>query len=588
MGLIMQKMKRVTCPEELDAEIAEYGPTVLSVDLFDTLVYRRCPEPCTVFEIQFERIKSIIPAQSCESWRNLRSTTESRLSKRALPSEILIDHIYREIGAKTNSDWDAMCSCLDAELSVEQEVIRPYEKVVEVLKKWNSLGIEICITTDTYLPVNFIKSLLAGILTFPFMLLCSSETMCPKRSGLAYGQLLSMYPASRILHIGDNLVSDIKRAEEAGISTCLIDWGRRAFLKRNGLIIEYLKQMNIRAFNTPIELFPSTAIEGARHEVAWRWAAVLTDFLQSVEVAAHCYNADEVWFLSRDCETMYKVVKTDPRGLAPFLLKYVYASRAAVHPIVALRDPLLFETWAKKGVDEEVLDKARGASEAYTRLADDGSQRIMIVDNGWKGRLQVALQMALIKKDVRGFYFSLEDTAETESITNSDLFIGWDPSMINQSAAESLAGYSGPGCTGYQPESGDRWVPTFRTNERDVSPRDYCDALFTYLYEFWESSALSTRASLELRKSVIRELMAFPDYIVAMAFEGWGMYTSVDGIGEVAFQGGERLCTISKIIGRHVGGNLWPQLALWGVLSNRKLVRLLQATIYARRALKRN
>ena len=111
----------------------------------------------------------------------------------------------------------------ELEQRIEEAIVVPNEVMVDVLDYCKEKGKTILITTDMYLPRATIESILKkNCISYDFIFL-SNEIGETKLSGKLFPHLLVKLgiEANRIIHIGDNPVSDIQRASEAGISSCL-------------------------------------------------------------------------------------------------------------------------------------------------------------------------------------------------------------------------------------------------------------------------------------------------------------------------------------------------------------------------------
>lgn len=572
---------RLTCEDsgsDLALLVQKVSASVVSVDLFDTLVFRRCSNPKSVFRIQYRGIARLLPdGMSEDAWLRLRKECEHRLSRAAAPHEITLCDIYEEIGRVSGLERDVTETILHAELDAEKSVIRPYTDIIGTLEQL-SADHRICITTDTYLPENFIRGVLENYLKFPFDLRCSSVTGLPKRSGLAFGALQKAYPGEKILHVGDNPVSDIKRANGSGVSCALIRHCRAARLKDMGQTKKYLNALGIYRYPTPYDESYVFAADRRRRELAWKWAAVLADFLFAADAYAKKIRPDEIWMLSRDCEVLHEVTINQDRLFFGIPVKYIYTSRMASHPVFAKKDPAFFSKIYNRAPDKNELDAADTLCAAYNAQRAPDSRRILVIDNGWKGRIQYALQLAMPECEIFGFYFSLDRPDGVNVADRYACFEPWSSVNLRKSAIEVLSGFTGDSCIGYCREPGRGFVPVFRTSDGDKAPAAYKADLVRYLKAFVEEMDPACVAGTEcIRRAYLRDMLIFPNRKQACALRGWSMSTKYDGAGISA------VCDRSTVFGKKFGrSRIWPNAAIWSFPASFIFARLYQGQSWMR------
>jgi glycosyltransferase involved in cell wall biosynthesis/FMN phosphatase YigB (HAD superfamily) len=578
---------KITAPQQLREVVRENSITVLSVDLFDTLVYRRCSRPDRVFALQFFDIRQLVPTvESVEAWVQLRKSAEMLVSADSFPEEIHLNQIYAYIRSHLCLSSDDTHRLVEAELAAESLVITSFPEVVQVLRDLHEAGTRIVINTDIYLPAAFIRNLVERVCGFEVDLLCSSETLRPKRTGAAFPLLKDSYPNEHVFHVGDNPYSDYKMARRHGVDACVIEWDRNRWLNANSEWCTYLDDLG--CLQIPDPPCHSTASPGdlACDTLAWRWAAVLFDFLVCLKNYATTIAADEIWFLSRDCESLYSSFSGNSRFLEPFLTKYVYTSRAATYPLFAETQPQRFQALTGRNPDCDDLSKCSTLKAAYRQYLTSGTRRIVIVDAGWKGRVQLALQSALPDVEVYGFYFSLDHLAEPEARAASQCFVPWKPAHMNQAAVECLFGFRGRSCVGYSRNASGGWTPAFHDRYDDVAPEVYCNSLRHYLSTLLSCSGASgAEASMEQRLKAVQRVCMYPDRTTALAFHDWSIGAAIDGADTANLIRGGSAGWILRLLGIQRDGNLWPSAALWGISNHPLVIRVLQSIVFLRKAL---
>lgn len=193
------------------------GVKVLSLDCFDTLLWRNVQAPTDVF--------ADLPIDGGGIWP--RSQAEGRARKRALaqggPQEVSIEEIYRALYPSA-SDND-LAAYIEGELQAEARHCYGFLPVAELIRDAKKRGLQVIIVSDTYLDEPQLRALInaaAGeeIAALIDRIFCSSAYGLPKACGLfrhVLGELGT--PADAILHIGDNEQADQVAPHALGIRT---------------------------------------------------------------------------------------------------------------------------------------------------------------------------------------------------------------------------------------------------------------------------------------------------------------------------------------------------------------------------------
>ncbi len=195
---------------------------VLSLDCFDTLIWRTTPKPNDVF---------------CELAPPLRRLSRmvaehtARLQKRVTDDlgEITLDDIYRR--ALPHADAAERQSRIAAELELEHRHCVAFPPGIELIRRAKKRGLKIIVVSDTYLHEQELRDLLAAKLGRPVLdlidvVFSSCDHGCSKSNGLFQTMLERMRVApDRILHLGDNPAADVLHAEIAGLRALHLEQG---------------------------------------------------------------------------------------------------------------------------------------------------------------------------------------------------------------------------------------------------------------------------------------------------------------------------------------------------------------------------
>jgi FMN phosphatase YigB (HAD superfamily) len=574
--------RTVRSSSELRATVSSKKPSVVSFDFFDTIVYRAVHEPADVFRLQHRDLLSQhLVKLGCAEWVALRKRVEAELCAAAEYGETCLSDIYQEIARELNAHPDFPAQASNLELMHEKAVIKPYQDVADLIHSFSRAGHHIVITTDTYLPHEFILSQLKSMLSCPFELNCSAETRRTKRRGLAFHEMRRKY-GKNVIHFGDSVHSDVVSAHEHGVCGVLTSWRRPAWIKQNRGWIAYLKAIGCSRLVTP---YDAGAVPAPAEELAWRWSVVLADFLLSIASHAKKNAVTDIWFLSRDTETLFKAARAC-EALSGIHSQYVYSSRSSTYPILALHDPKLFAAWV--GRHPTSVDESHGlaATSYYQSLVRSTTKHILLIDVGWKGTLQAAIKHVVPENVVlTGYYFSLLPGALQSTVLASDRFIDWNHGVLNQAIVEALCGVEEPSCDHFARNNSGRVTPVFRSTKEGCATASYCDSLLRYLALLMSSISAGDRGSAELlyqRRKAVTSICFFPDKIVADALTGLSIGAANDASDTAELVGKGSVGLFSRLFGLGVKANLWPSGKVWSLSKNPMIARALQYNIWLR------
>lgn len=203
---------------------------LLSLDIFDTLLFRACAEPTEVFYIAASKAAAqsgiLKPSISANEFRELRIRAEMEARKKyaasnAIYAEVTLEQIYEQIPASVC----VRSRMLQLEMETEQEVCYLNPNVASLLYACKDKGISVALVSDMYVSSGQLAAILtsAGLdLKFIDVLLVSSEHGGSKVNGELFDQLFTHFPGltgADIMHIGDNLTADIVGAASKQIRT---------------------------------------------------------------------------------------------------------------------------------------------------------------------------------------------------------------------------------------------------------------------------------------------------------------------------------------------------------------------------------
>lgn len=193
---------------------------VLSLDCFDTLLWRKTAAPKDVFYLMQQR--PLFQSLGITAYQRINAAAQAYRLKflRDGNREIKLRDIYEHFTSFTQAQKDAL---VEEEVLAEMDSCYPFPPVVDLIRKAQSYGMKIVIVSDTYLEEPQLRKLLAHCLPQDVMnsisqIFCSSEYGKSKSTGIFEDVLLSLAkPAASILHIGDHKTADFEAPKKVGI-----------------------------------------------------------------------------------------------------------------------------------------------------------------------------------------------------------------------------------------------------------------------------------------------------------------------------------------------------------------------------------
>ncbi|MGC6330972.1 HAD family hydrolase [Rhizorhabdus sp. FW153] len=212
-------MKIAVTAQDIAGLLDRVPPTVsiLSLDCFDTLLWRNCQAPSDVFAdlpIEGGAIEQRVIAE-----REARKAEAYRSGRR----EVAIETIHARI--LPGAEAQQVSASVAAEISAEARHCYPFQPVVALMRAAKARGLRTVLVSDTYFSSKQLRSLVeaaagvevAGLID---MIFTSSEYGLSKAEGLFQPVLdaLGVRPQA-VFHLGDNSVADQQAPSALGIAT---------------------------------------------------------------------------------------------------------------------------------------------------------------------------------------------------------------------------------------------------------------------------------------------------------------------------------------------------------------------------------
>lgn len=194
---------------------------IVSFDIFDTLLTRNTVHPRDVFVLARELFNEESNGLVMEDFCLARVEAELHARKKhSIKTDVTLDDIYNSLGELYNYNHKMLIELKKYELLAEKKILRHDASVFHLYEYAKRIGKRIIIVSDMYLPKSSIEDMLRenGVDAWE-KLIVSSEDHVAKFTGSVYAEIVKEYGADKIVHIGDNIHSDISWAEAFGMET---------------------------------------------------------------------------------------------------------------------------------------------------------------------------------------------------------------------------------------------------------------------------------------------------------------------------------------------------------------------------------
>ena len=188
---------------------------ILSLDCFDTLIWRNVNMPVDVFH----------DLGIADCTMELRVLAEKRARKALIldknKNDVTINEIYEKMFRET--DETQIEQCIEKELLAEIRHCFAFRPITSLIEQAKIRGLKVIIVSDTYLPEPLLRRLIkeaAGqdVVDKIDRIFCSCEYGRGKAGGLFTPVLADLgVSPGKILHLGDNLEADFTAPNKLGI-----------------------------------------------------------------------------------------------------------------------------------------------------------------------------------------------------------------------------------------------------------------------------------------------------------------------------------------------------------------------------------
>ena len=441
-----------------------------SFDMFDTLITRLLNEPGDLFSIIEEKYE--LP-----NFKKKRFEAENTARKNSKYEDITIDDIYNQLKIIDSSIDTDKVEKIEKELEIKLCIVN--ENFINTYYSLKESDKKIVIISDMYLDTGTIKKILLKNNIYYDKLYLSSEIKKAKFTGSLYDYVLNdlNIESDQIIHYGDNKTSDVINPRKKGIKSILVNnkW-------KDNLTIYNSKEKDYKYL--AIEKFINFNMKNKFSDSAFNYfyktgyqtlGPLLYGYCVWLNECLKSDNINNVFFLSRDG----KIIKKAFDILFPdFNTHYMFASRRGlIVPSLCihkeLKDPAnlknvylfydeinLGDLSVMLGLDDvdlipilekynfNLLDKIdlefisndlefkSFYNEIYPLIIKNSRNEYMamrkylneinfsgklgIVDIGWQGNMQFALENAIdfskIDAKIKGFYIGVSCMSKKQEI----------------------------------------------------------------------------------------------------------------------------------------------------------------------------
>lgn len=326
---------------------------VISFDIFDTLVNRPFWKATDLFDFMQDDVEEILKIPSFD-FREHRKKAENDAFQRAIQNgknEITIDEIYSVFALNNNISLKLSREIQRLEISYELKLLSKRDAGFRAFYLAMSLNKKIILVSDMYLKKQTIEKVLKDNGYYGYdKLYLSSDIGEKKLRGKLYDHVLDDLgiPANQILHVGDNIIGDIKMAKAKGIKPFHLIHAIEKFKQTSAYIIPWARDEANHTFDIKLILsviahkfannpyLPDrrgTLFKGDPFNLGYYGLGPLIfGYVKWVIESAIADGVDTLYFLSRDgmimkraYDSISKVYSNAPKA------RYLYCSRRSVN-----------------------------------------------------------------------------------------------------------------------------------------------------------------------------------------------------------------------------------------------------------------
>lgn len=307
---------------------------VVSFDIFDTTLIRKCGRPENVFFLLSRNLFPLDKGMQCSfyMWR----LQAERKNKLVLKKENLtIEDIYHDFDSM-NLGVETSYAILQ-EKKLESEMLVSNFEIRELIKRKRKEGCQICFISDMYLDSAFLKKILIRekCAESEDLVFVSCECNKTKAGGGLYNYVKNQIGVdySHWDHYGDNGYSDLRCSKKLGINGHWVDtkYNSAEILVEN----KYLNYLFGQSLSVLVGLQRCARLHLSGNLPEYSAAA---DYISSLYIPYLLYlfenakkqNITRLYFLSRDSYILYELSKLLKNDYPEVQCRYLFLSRKSL------------------------------------------------------------------------------------------------------------------------------------------------------------------------------------------------------------------------------------------------------------------
>ncbi len=298
----------------------------VSFDLFDTLIFRLVNCPTDIFEIVEAKYQKQKGQKNKFKKKRIRAECEARrdLTMNSAREDITLDDIYKYIRIEDKEYLKEL------EKSTEIEYSYPNRQMIHLLRNCKKDNKTIIITTDMYLDREVIEKILRkNTIDYDYLYISGECGRTKYRGGLYSYVLNSLHlKESDLVHVGNDSLTDVKRADEKGIRSIHYDEERKIPVYIQGLLSSKKNFMRVCANLMFREIQFAAPPERLGFCVL---GPFITEFCNWLHVYKREHKIDTLWFIAREgyfikqtYDLMYPDEHSEYISLNKNILRYPY------------------------------------------------------------------------------------------------------------------------------------------------------------------------------------------------------------------------------------------------------------------------
>ena len=415
---------------------------IISFDIFDTLINRTCRNSEDIFDYVELIYNLTMPHKKIENFKKNRIYAFKKTISQSKFEEVTLKEIYSNINGYTELEKDFLQKI---EVNLELLLCKPNNNLYKIYSELVRLNKEIIVTSDMYLPLDIIEKILEknGYNEIKKIFL-SSELRLTKWRGNIFEKVLYYKKNKKIVHIGDNPISDYIQPRKKGIDAILIKSKKEKDIF--GIKNKTLDQKLLNSFISANIKIQDNIYSQFGYKI---FGPLLFGFTSWLHNELRKEKIDKVFFLARDAKIIMKsyqmlypnnqelkylnisrksIILSELDNVSSFeelydKLKSILKNTATVNDLYSLininshlfEDKLIAELLPLE--KKEIFKSIQYKLIKYSKMQKDlfniylnqngFNGKVALVDIGWRGTTQYLLSKKKQAEDISGFYFGI-------------------------------------------------------------------------------------------------------------------------------------------------------------------------------------